>query len=94
MIISSELTGKEYKTVDECLKAEEEFLKKQEEEKKAKEAYEKELDAAYEEAIAACDRYLKLRGIEIVEDEDGFIATIRNDKDADRLFDKFFELMF
>ena len=93
MIIISELTGKEYKTVDECLKAEKDFRKKKEEEEKAKKAYEEELDKAYHDAIAACDKYLKLRGIEIEEDEDSFIATFKG-KDGDELFEKFFELMF
>ena len=93
MIIVSELTGKEYKTVDECLKAEKDFQKKKEEEAKAKKAREEELDKAYHDAIAACDKYLKLRGIEIEEDENSFIATFKG-KDGDELFEKFFELMF
>lgn len=93
MIIISELTGKEYKTVDECLQAEQDFLKKKEEEEKAKKAYEEELDKAYHDAIAACDKYLKLRGIEIEEDENSFIATFKG-KESDELFEKFFELMF
>ena len=63
MIISSELTGKTYKTVEECLAAEEVFKKEEEKKRKAKELHEQELDKAYEEAIAACDRYLKLAGI-------------------------------
>ena len=94
MIISSELTGKEYKTVDECLEAEKIFLKKKEEEKKAKEAYEAELEEAYNEAIAACDRYLRLRGIEIEEDDNSFIATIRGGRDNEELFERIFNLMF
>lgn len=93
MIIVSELTGKEYKTVDECLKAEKDFRKKKEEEAKAKKAHEEELDKAYHDAIAACDKYLKLRGIEIEEDENSFIATFKGSED-DELFEKFFELMF
>lgn len=93
MIIISELTGKEYKTVDECLKAEKDFLKKKKEEEKAKKAHEEELDKAYHDAIAACDRYLKLRGIEIEEDENSFIATFRS-KESEELFGKIFELMF
>lgn len=93
MIIISELTGKEYKTVDECLKAEKDFLKKKEEEEKAKKAHEEELDKAYHDAIAACDKYLKLRGIEIEEDENSFIATFK-DKGGNELFEKFFDMMF
>ena len=94
MIIVSEITGKEYKTVDECLKAEKEFLRKKEEEKKAKEEYEAELDKAYNEAMAAFDKYLKLRGIEIEEDENSFMITARGGHDNDELFEKVFELMF
>lgn len=63
MIISSELTGKTYETVDECLAAE--ALHKEEEQKKkeAEKLRKEELDKAYEEAIAACDKYLKLVGV-------------------------------
>lgn len=94
MIIISELTGKEYKTVDECIKAEKEFLKKREEEEKAKKAHEEELDKAYHDAIAACDKYLKLRGIEIEEDENSFMITARGGHNNDELFEKIYELMF
>lgn len=93
MIIISELTGKEYKTVDECLKAEKDFRKKKEEEERAKKAHEEELDKAYHDAIAACDKYLKLRGIEIEEDENSFVATFKG-KEGDELFEKFFDMMF
>ena len=93
MIILSELTGKEYKTVDECIKAEKDFLKKKEEEEKAKKAHEEELDKAYHDAIAACDKYLKLRGIEIEEDENSFIATFKGEE-SNELFEKFFDMMF
>ena len=93
MIIISELTGKEYKTVDECIKAEKDFLKKKEEEEKAKKAHEEELDKAYHDAIAACDKYLKLRGIEIEEDENSFIATFKGEE-SNELFEKFFDMMF
>ena len=44
-------------------------------------------------AIAACDKYLRLRGIEIEEDENSFIATFKGDE-TNELFEKFFELMF
>ena len=93
MIIISELTGKEYKTMEECLKAEKEIRKKKEEEERAKKAHEEELDKAYHDAIAACDKYLKLRGIEIEEDENSFIATFRGNE-SEELFGKIFELMF
>lgn len=65
MIISSELTGKTYETVEDCLKAEEEFHRQKAEEQKAKEEHDKMLDEAYEEAMAACDKYLKLAGVRI-----------------------------
>lgn len=65
MIISSELTGKKYKTVEECLEAEKEFLRRKEEEKKAKEAHQAAIDKAYDEAVAACDKYFELVGIDL-----------------------------
>lgn len=79
MIISSELTGKRYKTVEECLEAEKEFLRKKEEEKKAKEAQQAAIDKAYEEAVAACDKYFELVGIDL--------ETIP----VSKVFDVFFE---
>lgn len=83
MIISSELTGKIYKTVDDCLKAEEEYRLQKEAEQK-----EKALDEAYHKAIDACDEFLTLAGLNIdVEestDEEVFDELID-------LFKKFFE---
>ena len=79
MIISSELTGKRYKTVEECLEAEKEFLRRKEEEKKAKEAQQAAIDKAYEEAVAACDKYFELVGIDL--------ETIP----VSKVFDVFFE---
>ena len=64
MIISSELTGETYKTVEECLAAEASYKEKEEEKRKAAQRKRQELDEAYEEAITACDRYLKLAGID------------------------------
>jgi len=94
MIISSELTGKEYKTVEECLKAEKEFLKKKEEEKKAKKEHEEALDKAYKEAVAACDRYFELAGVEVDYDEDdGWVATFPKSA-PDNAFDLLYRLMF
>ena len=58
MIISSELTGKTYKTVEDCLAAEKAYRK--EEVERAR-----KLDEAYEEAIAACNRYLELAGVKV-----------------------------
>lgn len=79
MIISSELTGKRYKTVEECLEAEREFLRKEEEKKKAKEAQQAAIDKAYDEAVAACDKYFELVGIDL--------ETIP----VSKVFDMFFE---
>lgn len=96
MVIFSELTGKEYKTVNECLEAEKDFLKKKEEEKKAKEAHQKELDKAYEEAVAACDRYLELAGIKVdFDDEDNTIKAFKFklDDDDDDIFEKIAEIL-
>ena len=56
MIIISELTGNEYDTVEECLKAEEEFSKRKAEAEKVRKAHEEALSEAYEEAVAACER--------------------------------------
>ena len=95
MIIISELTGKEYKTVDECLEAEEIFLKEKEEKEKAEKERKAALDKAYKEAIAACDKYLELAGIKIDEDEDGiqcFKFTV--DEDDEDFFKKLVETFF
>ena len=63
MIISSELTGKTYETVEDCLAAEKAF--KEEEKRKAEAEAKKneELDKALDEVIAACEKYLELAGI-------------------------------
>lgn len=95
MIISSELTGKQYKSVEECLEDEKNFLRKKEEEKKAKEEHEKALNKAYEEAVAACERYFKLAGIEVDMDEDGWsIKTTSDISDNDDVFDLLYRLIF
>lgn len=62
MIISSELTGKTYKTVEECLEAEKTFREEERRKREARRAKAKELDEAYKEAIAACKKYLNLTG--------------------------------
>ena len=84
MIISSELTGETYKTVEDCLKAEEVYKKAKAEEERAKKEHQKMLDEAYEEAIAACDKYLRLAGFRknkvvdcgTFEDFDSFLNEI------------------
>ena len=94
MRIISDITGKEYKTVDECLKAEKAF-----EEKKAKEeAEKKELaakkDAAYKKAMEACDEYLKLCGIEVEFNDHGYKATIHSNDKADKIFEDILNMMW
>ena len=87
MIISSELTGKTYKTVDECLKAEAEYKKAQEEAEKARIDHEKAMDEAYKKAIEACDAYLKLAGIEYEGTDHGYRVKIHSDDKADKIFE-------
>lgn len=70
MIIVSEITGKEYKTVNECLAAEAEYNRAQKEREKAEAERKAKLEKAYDEAIAACERYLDLAGIKVEFDED------------------------
>ena len=89
MIIVSEITGGQYKTVEDCLAAEKEFaLNKEAEEKAKKEKAEaeakrqKELNDAYERAINACEEYLKLAGVDVnikrfKDDDDEWFAAIR-----------------
>ena len=55
MIISSEITGKTYKTVDECLAAEKAFIEKKEAEEKAAKELEAKKDEAYKKAIGFVD---------------------------------------
>lgn len=70
MIIVSEITGKEYKTVNECLAAEAEYNRAQKEKEKAEAERKAKLEKAYDEAIAACEKYLDLAGIKVEFDED------------------------
>lgn len=70
MIIISEVTGKEYKTVDECLAAEKDFLKKKLAEEKAEREKQEALDEAFEEAVEACGRYLELAERYFEEEDD------------------------
>lgn len=65
MIILSEITGKEYDSVSECLYDEQKFKTEQEEAKKAEEAHKKEVDKAYEAAVDACEKYFELIGVDI-----------------------------
>lgn len=87
MIIISELTGEKYKTVEECQKAEENFLKEKKEQAKAKQAHREALDKAYNEAIEACERYLKLSGVEYEFDDEHNTVKIYKENDKNKLFD-------
>ena len=87
MRIISDITGKEYKTVDECLKAEKQYKLQKEAEEKARKEHEKALDEAYNKAIAACDEYLKLVGIDIESNGKGYRVTIHSDDEADKIFE-------
>ena len=92
MIISSELTGKTYETVDECLAAEDEFKRQEEEKERLAKARKEKIDEAYEEAIEACERYLDLVGIKYEPQEDGYKIKFYGDR-ADEIFSKLFDLM-
>ena len=90
MIISSEITGKTYKTVDECLAAEKKFV----EEKEAAKELEAKKDEAYKKAIAACDEYLKLCGIEVEFSDHGYKLKYRGDgSTADMIFEDILNMM-
>lgn len=87
MRIISDITGKEYKTVDECLKAEEQYRLQKEEEEKARVEHKKALDEAYKKAIDACDEYLKLAGIDVETNGNGYKVRIHSDDKADKIFE-------
>ena len=81
MRIYSELTKKDYKTVDECLAAEKEYndkLLKQEAEKKAlsekRAERAKEVEAAYKASVDAQKKYLELRN-QFIEDYHSYHMT-------------------
>lgn len=94
MRIISDITGKEYKTVDECLKAEEQYKLQKEAEEKAKKEHDKALDDAYKKAIAACDEYLKLCGIDMENNGKGYRIKIHSDNEADRIFEDILNAWF
>lgn len=87
MIISSEITGKTYESVEECLADEKDFKAKEEAKKQAEKEHQEALDKAYEEAIAACDRYLELAGIKVEEKE------ISKTSDIEKLLSDFFRFL-
>lgn len=94
MIISSEITGKTYKTVDECLAAEKAFIEKKEAEEKAAKELEAKKDEAYKKAIKACDEYLKLCGVEVEFKDNGYTMKYHNDGSlADAIFEDILNTM-
>lgn len=94
MRIISDITGKEYKTVDECLKAEEQYKLQKEAEEKAKKEHEKALDEAYKKAIAACDEYLKLSGIDYENTGHGYKIHYHGGSEADKIFEDILNAWF
>ena len=90
MIISSEITGKTYKTVEECLAAEKKFI----EEKETTKELEAKKDEAYKKAIAACDEYLKLCGVEVEFKDNGYTMKYHSDGSlADAIFEDILNTM-
>ena len=98
MRIISDITGKEYKTVDDCLKAEEaiavqkaaEAAKKDKLTKERKQRAE-EVNEAYKEVEKAYTKYKKLVN-NFVEDYGSYHMTIHNDEtlfDDKDIFDLF-----
>lgn len=59
MIITSEITGKQYKTVDACIEDERKFIAEQEEKKKKQNEAKKKVDAAAKELDRAWAAYNK-----------------------------------
>jgi len=94
MRIISDITGKEYKTVDECLKAEEQYKLQKEAEEKARVDHKKALDEAYQKAIDACDEYLKLAGIDMETNGNGYKVRIHSDDKADKIFEDILNAWF
>ena len=86
MIISSELTGKTYKTVEECLKAEKEYKLLKEEEEKKKADIEKRKDFLYNRIIADCDEFMELCGLKLETNGHGYRLSVHNGDKADEIF--------
>ena len=94
MIISSEITGQTYKTVDACLAAEKLFKEEQERKEQEKKALAKKKDEAYKKAMDACDEYLRLCGIELDYDNNGYTMKYYNDgSEADSIFEDILRTM-
>lgn len=87
MRIISDITGKEYKTVEECLAAEKLFTEKKEAEAKAKEEHDKAIKEAYDKAMAAIDEYFELVGIDFKETKDGYRVSYHGDSKSDQIWE-------
>ena len=94
MRIISDITGCEYKTVDECLAAEEDYKLQKEAEEKARAEHKKALDEAYQKAIDACDEYLKLCGVELEFNDHGYKVHYHNEGKADEIFEDILNAWF
>lgn len=94
MRIISDITGCEYKTVDECLAAEKKFLEEKESKEKAAKELEAKKDEAYKKAIAACDEYLKLCGVELEFNDHGYKVRYHNEGKADEIFEDILNAWF
>lgn len=99
MIIYSELTGKVYESVNECLDEEIKYTKEKQKAEEEEKEHQRLLDEAYTEAIKACEKYLDLAGIKFeieIEGEDEEEAEETSDENFDEWFAQklidFFEL--
>ena len=94
MIISSEITGKEYNSVELCLADEKKFLEEKAKKEKAAKEHEQALDAAYKKAIDACDEYLRLCGIDVEFTDHGYKVKYHgNGGKADAIFEDILNMM-
>ena len=95
MRIISDITGKDnYKTIEECLADEKKFLEAKEAEEKAAKELETKKDEAYKKAIAACDEYLKLCGVEVEFGDHGYTMKYHSDGSlADAIFEDILNTM-
>ena len=85
MIITSEITGKQYKTVDACVEDERKFIAEKEAERKKKEERDIKADAAFNEVVKAWANYKKVlreAGLKIspIDEIFCFLEVIENDK--------------
>lgn len=97
MRIISEITGKEYKTVEECEAAENEALaaKKRAEEEKAVKAKERkaradEVTAAYQAVVEARKHYNELLN-GFIKDYGSFHMSLNGNMPMEELFEQFFK---